>query len=198
MINLLPGEIKSGYRYARFNVGLRKWLVVFAFAIVGLGAIGTTGLAILHQANANYQRQAASLEQQLEKAKLKQTKAEVNEISNSLKLAVQVLGNEVLFSKLIQQIGSAMPKGTVLTGLTINQTKGGIDLKAGALNYTAATQIQVNLTDPENKIFAKADINSINCGTAGGNNFGYPCSVDIRALFNDDNPFLFINQGKKP
>jgi Tfp pilus assembly protein PilN len=197
MINLLPPEVKTGYRYARRNVSLRKWVLVCLIGLIGLGIIVTYGLLSLRQENARYDKQIAAIETQLKKDKLEQTKTQIKDISSSLKLAVQVLSNEVLFSKLIQQIGAVMPKGTVLTGLTINQLNGGIDLSAVSTTYGSATQVQVNLADPENKIFSKVDINSINCGGTA-QNATYPCTVQLRALFNTTNPFLLINQGKKP
>jgi hypothetical protein len=196
MINLLPPALKADYRYARRNVTLRKWVVVFLIALVGLGAVATYGLLTMRQTNLDYQHQVTALETQLKREKLDQTKKQVQEVSSSLKLAVTVLSNEVLFSKLIQQIGAVMPRGAVLTGLTINQVSGGIDLTAGATSYNSATQVQVNLADPANKLFSKVDINSINCGKSTAATANYACSVQLRALFNTNNPFLFINQGK--
>lgn len=197
MINLLPPEVKSGYRYARRNVVLRRWVIAFLVALAGLGILGTYGLLALHQSTADYDRQIAAAQEQLQKDRLNQTKQQVEDMSNSLKLAVQVLSNEVLFSKLIQQIGAVMPDGTVLTGLNIGEVKGGLELTAQSTNYTAGTQIQVNLTDPANKIFSQVDIENIKCGGANVTQGAYPCKMQLRALFNPNNAFLFINQGKK-
>ncbi|HYH36468.1 MAG TPA: hypothetical protein VD706_03145 [Candidatus Saccharimonadales bacterium] len=46
------------------------------------------------------------------------------------------------------------------------------------------------MADPKNKIFSKADIVSITCSD---DNSDYPCTINIRALFAPNNPFLFIN-----
>lgn len=199
MINLLPPEVKNGYRYARRNVILRRWVAAFLVALVGLGVLGTYGLLALHQSTANYDNRVAAAETQLQNDKLDQTKKQVEDMSTSLKLAVQVLSNEVLFSKLIQQIGANMPAGTVLTELSIGQVQGGLELTASSTDYTAGTQIQVNLADPANKIFSKVDIESLKCDSASNNSgqSSYPCKVQLRALFNPNNAFLFINQGKK-
>ena len=86
-----------------------------------------------------------------------------------------------------------MPPGSSLTGLNIAQVTGGIDITAGASDYNTASQVQVNLADPNNKIFSKADIVGINC--ASGSSGSYPCTVTIRALFAANNPYLFINSG---
>jgi len=198
MINLLSPELKSAYAYGRRNVVLRRWVVVLLLALVGLGALGTYGTLRLHQSTVDAQSAVTAADNRLQQEHLNLTKNQVQDISNSLKLAVQVLSREVLFSKLITQIGAAMPAGTILTGLNINQVSGGLDLEAEATSYTTATQVQVNLTDPANKIFAKADINRIDCGgSSTSSNPGFPCNVSLRALFNSSNQFLFINQGGK-
>lgn len=190
MINLLPPEVKQGYAYARRNVGLRRWVIAFAIGLVGLGAVGTVGLLSLHQSTLHYQKQVDIAKQALEKDDLKGTQKQIEDISGSFKLVVKVLSQEVLFSKLITQMGAAIPPNANLTGLTIRDTTGGLDIVAEATDYKTATQVQVNLADPENKIFSKADIISITCNRQDS---AYPCIVNIRALFAKDNPFLFIN-----
>jgi Tfp pilus assembly protein PilN len=199
MINLLPPDVKESYRYARRNVTLRKWLVLFVVALVGLIGIGTYGLLTLQSSTNTYQHQIADQKKLFEKEDFEGTQADVRDISSSFKLVVKVLGQEVLFSKLIKQIAAAIPSDAKLTGLNINQTKGGLDITASATNYSAATQVQVNLSDPNNKIFSKADIVSITCGGSNASDPHYPCTVNIRALFGSNNPYLFINsQGNNP
>jgi hypothetical protein len=127
----------------------------------------------------------------LEEQNLEETQQEVQNISNSLNLVVQVLSRQVQFSDLIRQVGSIIPEGAVLTGLTINQTNGGIDLLADATDYNTATQVQVNLEDPENQIFETADIINIRCEQASDN--AYPCQITIRALFGENSQFLLIS-----
>lgn len=195
MINLLPPEIKSGYRYARRNVSLRKWVAVFVVALIGLGAITTYGLLTMKQATLHYNNQIASSQSLLKKEDFDGTQKKVQDISNNFKLVVQVLKQEILFSQLLQQMGTAIPAKASLTGLNISQVTGGIDISAVANDYNTATQIQINLADPANKIFTKADISSLTCNPkdTAQTKAIYPCTVNIRALFADNNPFLFIN-----
>lgn len=191
MINLLPQDIKEGYRFARRNMALRKWVTLFATALVGLGIIATFGLFTLQQSINNYNHQIADSQALFKKEDFNGTQRKVQDISNSFKLVVKVLSKEVLFSQLIKQIGASMPDNAILTGLDINQVQGGIDITAEATDYKTATQVQVNLSDPANKIFSHADIENIKC--EGVNDPPYHCQVTIRALFADNNPFLFIN-----
>jgi Tfp pilus assembly protein PilN len=192
MINLMPPELKTGYLYARRNVVLRKWILAFLVALVGLGALATYGLLAIKQSTVHYNNQIASTETAFQKENSAATQKRVQDISNNFKLVVKVLGQEVLFSQMLKQVAAIIPANANLTGLNITQTQGGIDISANAIDYKTATQIQVNLSDPKNKIFSKADIVSISCGSAGASTV-YPCTVNIRALFATNNPFLFIN-----
>src|SRR4051812_38209804 len=109
MINLLPPEVKDGYTYARRNVRLRNWIVAFVIVLFGLGAVGTYGLLNLHQSTVSYQKQVNDSKNILTKEDLAGTQKTAQDISNSFKLVVKVLGQEILFSKLLKQMGAAIP-----------------------------------------------------------------------------------------
>lgn len=196
MINLLPPEIKKSYSFAQRNVILRHWLVAFVFAFIGLGVIATFGLLTIKQSTQTYSKDIKVSEAYFKEMRFSDTQSQVQDISSSIKLVTKVLSQEVLFSLLLKQIAAAIPANANLTGLNINQTQGGLDITAVAKNYDAATQVQVNLADPANKIFSKADIVGITCSTANATNGDYPCTVTIRALFSTKNPFLFINSAQ--
>ncbi|HSX33261.1 MAG TPA: hypothetical protein VLF91_02915 [Candidatus Saccharimonadales bacterium] len=196
MINLLPPTTKENYRYARRNTTLLHWLVGIAIGVAGIGLVVGGGWIFLHQTVQAYRANNSSTSSQLRAQNVTQVQKNVEDISNNLKLVVKVLSREVLFSQLLTQIGSALPNGAVLTGLNITQTTGGIDLDAAAKDYQTASQIQINLADPSNKIFSKADLESIQCQPGGtGLAAIYPCSVQIRAQFAPNNSFTFIRQG---
>lgn len=196
MINLLPPELKDAYRYAHRNVLLVRWLVVCAVALVGLAAFSTFGLIYVHQATQDYARQVKSEQSSLASQHLTTTQSQVKDMSSSLQLAVQVLSKEVLFSKLLTHLATITPNNAVLTDLNISQTAGALDISALTADYSAATQLQINLADPANQLFKSADIVSIACGQ-NTSDPRYPCNVTIRALFTDSNPYLFINDGRR-
>jgi Tfp pilus assembly protein PilN len=198
MINLLPPEVKEHYRYASYNTRLRNWLVVVCVALIGLAAISGAGLLYLRQISHSYDQQIAESTASLKRQKIDETRREVNAISGSLKLSVQVLSKEVLFSQLLKQLATLTPANTSLSSLNISQDQTALDVVANTTDYNAATQLQVNLSAPGNKIFSKADIVNISCGgsTSGTTPGKYPCTVTIRALLSKDNPFLFINDKK--
>lgn len=196
MINLLPPETKRAYRYGMTNVKLVRWVAAGIIAVIGVGIIGTYGWLGLHQSIVNYRNQVADTQAVLTKEKQKETYAEVQNISNSFRLVVQVLSKEVLFSKLLKQMAATLPSGSYLSDLSISKTTGGLDVTAQAVDYQTATQVQVNLADERNGIFAKADIISITCTSKNAIDPSHPCTVTIRALFSQNNPFLFTNQTK--
>lgn len=200
MINLLPTETKEAMLFARRNRRLLHWAIALLLSMVTVGVIALIGQLHISRSVASYTTRVEQAREQLKVQKLEQTQKRVEDITNSLKLVLQVLSREVLFSKLIRQVGAVMPPNTVLTNLQIAKLDGGIDLDAVAINYQTATQIQINLQDQGNKLFDKADIVNITCtptttATAGTPPIAarYPCQVKIRALFTKNNPFLFIN-----
>ncbi len=208
MVNLLPPATKQTIIYARRNRILRRWAITLVVAICGLAILVIFGQLYVNRSVQSYTVQVEQARQELTAQKPEETQKRVEDISSSLKLVLQVLSREVLFSKLIRQVGAAMPGDTVLTGLEISTVQGGIDLSASSIDYNTATQIQVNLQDPKNQIFEQADIISITCVNASdpatvppGTTAipdEYPCQVQIRALFAKDNPFLFINNTASP
>lgn len=197
MINLIPNDHKTSYVFAKRNVILKKWISLFLVAIIGLGVLGTVGLVTLTQSTKDYDKKIVANTEYFKQQDFEKTSKQVKDMSNHIKLSVKVLEQEVLFSKLIKQIGAALPPGSVLNTLQISQTTGGIDLSASAVDYRTSTQVQVNLSDPNNKIFTKADIQNITCTSTNDDGSaktsGYPCTVNVRALFGPNNPYLFTN-----
>lgn len=192
MINLLPPEIKEQYIYARRNTLIRRWSTAVLIGIIGIVIVVFGGHLYIGQSIDAYQEQVQQTNDRLASQKLEETQKKVQNLSSTLRLVIQVLSREVLFSKLLKQVGSAMPPGSALQSLSINKLEGGLDLQAVASDYQTGTQVQVNLQDPANKIFDKADILSINCTGGEASDPRYPCQINIRALFAKDNSFTFV------
>lgn len=191
MINLLPPKTKENYRYARFNARLVRWITGASLALLGTVVIVAVGIVVLDQLEKSQARQVSDTNQKLAKENVEETKKQVDTISNNTKLSLQVLSKEILFSKLLRQLGSSIPANTELQSFQVDKLQGGLTLTAVAADINAATQLQLNLQDPKNKVFEKADIENINCsGDTGSKRL--PCTVQIRALFIKNNPFLYI------
>ncbi|MBI1857109.1 hypothetical protein HY003_02860 [Candidatus Saccharibacteria bacterium] len=192
MINLMPPDIKQQLHFARLNTKLLHWAITIFIGILGIAGVIMGGQLYIDQSIQAYNNEVGISKDRLSSQKLQETQEHVDNISNSLKLVLQVLSREVLFSKLLRQIGTVMPVGSSLQSLSINKLEGGIDLQAVASDYQTGTQVQINLQDPTNKIFEKADIQNINCTNDQATATRYPCQVSIRALFAKDNPFMFV------
>lgn len=197
MINLLPPETKQTVLYARRNRILAKWLAAMFIGILGIVAVVLAGYLYINQSTEVYATEVQRTKERLASQKLEETQKRTQEISTSTKLAFQVLSRQVLFSRLLKQIGAAMPQGAALQNLSIGKLEGGIDLQAVAVDYQTATQVQVNMQDPSNKIFEKADIINISCSETEDESEDenpYPCQVTIRALFAKDSPFILTTK----
>lgn len=197
MINLLPPDTKQDVMYARRNAKLLNWVFAILVSLIGAVAIMLLGQLYLAQSVKAYQAQIEEGQERLKIQRIDETQTRVSEISANLKLVVDVLKRELLFSKVLRQVGAAVPSGAVLTELTLEKVQGGIDLTFEAKDFQTGSQILVNLQDPENKVFEKADIEDITCDAVVLEGRVYPCQVNIRALFGDNSPYLFINEGKK-
>lgn len=201
MINLLPPETKQSYKYARRNRRLLFWTFAFLIAIGGVIFLTGVGLLAMNNSIDHNKEEIAQLDARLTSEDLAGTQKQVTAISGNLKLMANVLSKEILFSELLTRLGTITPPGVVLTNLSISQTAGAIgaiDVTARSVDYGGAARLQANLADPNNQIFSKADTISISCGGSEttGIAASYPCTISIRALFAEDNPFLFINTQK--
>jgi len=190
MINLLPFSQREEIEFARHNTRLAHWIIAIIFIIFGLIVFIGAGYYYLSTSIDQYTKDAQETRESLAVNELEATEKRVEELSSNLNLILQVLSEQVLFSKLLPQIGAVMPQGSILSNIEIAEVEGGIDLVGQARNYSTATQTQVNLEDPNNRLFQKVDIVSISCDGDGE----YPCTVNLRALFADDNEFLLLNQ----
>lgn len=192
MINLLPPNQKTALLYARRNTLLMRWLIALSIVAVVATVVLFLGRTYLQAESRRYVAITENTRAELKAQNLEEAQDRIEGISGNLKLIIQVLSRQIIFSELIKQIGVVIPEGAVLSDIEISKTEGGLDLEAAAVNYDTATQVQVNLADPANKLFDKVDLVSVKC--EGGE--AYPCIVKVRALFSEDNPYLFVNQDK--
>lgn len=180
MINLLPPAYRQTLHRHHQQRLVRAWLIVIWLSTAALAIILMGSWVYINKQSDNLRQSIASTNQELAAQNITKVQKDAKTLTTNIKIINQVLGREIRFSDLIQDIGKVMPDGTVLNSLTLAQATGAIDLSASAKNYAAAAQIAINLSDPDNKIFNKVDINSISC-TATKNT--YPCTANFRALF---------------
>jgi Tfp pilus assembly protein PilN len=159
MINLLPPSYATRIKYGRLNTRLRIWIIGALISIAGLILIFIGGWMYLDSQSQSLQKQLDTTNAQLKSQDLEKVKKDSAEITGDIKVINQILGSEIHFSKLIQDIGTVMPPNTALATLSLSgDNSGAIDLTANAVDNPAAAQIAVNLNDPANGLFSKVDI----------------------------------------
>ena len=191
MINLLPTDYGASLRFSHLSASLRRWLVAALLASTGLVLIIAVGWIYIDQQNRSLSRTIDGLNQRLKEQDLAGIQKQAKDITTNIKIINQVLSREIRFSGLISQIGSAMPPGSILSGLTLSKVDGALDLSANAKDYTSATQIAVNLSDPKNQIFGKLDMVNTNCSSVSAS--PCPCGATFRALFSKSTKSQFLN-----
>ena len=187
MINLLPKNTKNSYNYARRNRHIFKWVMVLLFGIFGAVLLTVFGFVYLHQLSSSYEKQIAVTKQQLEDQDLEKINTQIKDMSNNLELATQVLSRQIIFSDLLEKLSNLLPDKVILTGLSVSETQGALDISAKTKDYESATQTLVNLRSEKNGIFSNVDI--INTSCASESKEAYPCTVSLRALFAPDSKF---------
>jgi hypothetical protein len=120
MINLLPSAKKAEIRAARTNVILIRYIVIILLAtsfILGATYVTRTVLTMTKE---NSEKVIASND--LNADVYSATKAEVDNLSASVAQTNQLLGQEVLYSKVFISIGQIMPSGTIFDKLVLDSS----------------------------------------------------------------------------
>lgn len=196
MINLLPPRKKQTIIYARRNTVIVRWLVGLGAALTGIALVTGGSLFYLRQDSKALKSSIETMQATLVEQKEDETLRRAQDMSGNIKLAVDVLSNGVLFSQLLEELTRILPSGTVLKNLSLtdNIASAGLSLEIGALDYEEGSKAHVNLNDPSNGIFQRADLEGIICDENDEESAPYICLVKIRALFTDNNPFLLISK----
>ncbi|MEK7471895.1 MAG: hypothetical protein AAB624_01475 [Patescibacteria group bacterium] len=191
MIDLLPTDVKKSRTYGRRNGQLLRWNFMCLLGILGILIIVGTGYFFVDNATLSAAKVKQQTEESIKTAKLDEAEVEYATFSNNLKTVVQILSSQVLFSELLQQIGGVTPNGATLNSVSLADTDNALDLSFTTSSAGLAPTIQVNLEDPENELFEKADIIQVSCQVDEDGD--EECGVQLRALFKTDAKFLFLN-----
>ncbi len=205
MINLLPDTVKEEIAYGRKNRKLLQAIIALIIVIIALGAVTVFGQIYIAKAENNYQKTAEISKARIKDQNLEQTQKKLETLSSNFKTVVQILGKQVLFSGLFEKVGSTIPEGAILTGLTLTNNDTALDLTIAATTREAANQAYINVSDPKNELFDKADLIGISCiqktgatsGTTSETSSKYPCQANVKVLFKSNSPFLFLNTVKQ-
>lgn len=194
MINLLPPNVKQEITYGRRNNVLIRWIIAVILVIVGIGIMTVFGLVYINQNVKSQQKVAVIAQQNIKNQNLEANQKELQSLSDKVKTIVQILSKQLLFSKMLTTIASILPSGAVLSDINLTNSDLAIDLSLSATDRAAATQAFVNINDPKNNFFDKADLVSIICEGTGSKK--YPCTARVRVTLKNDSSFYFLNSVK--
>ena len=196
MINLLPDYIKKEIVFGRRNRVLSHWIVVVFLVIVGVGVMTGAGEILINQNINSTQIDAKITQARISSQNLAATQADIKSLSNNFKTVTQILSKQLLFSRLFVKIGGIIPNGVILSGVTITNTNSALDLNIAAISRQAANQAFININDPANGLFAKADLISIDCASSSSSTSSstkYPCTGEIDVMMKSNSSFYYLN-----
>lgn len=191
MINLLPPSVKQDIAYARHNLVLLRWIIAVALAMLAVVGILAFGQFYIAKNTRNVEEQSRITKERIASQNLESTQKQLDTISANLKTVLQISGKQLLFSKLLTKIGTILPNGTALKDITLSTTDSALDLNVVAVDKAAATQVFVNISDPANGLFTKADLVSVTCSE--GTRLAHPCQTQVRVIIKADSSFYFLN-----
>lgn len=177
MINLLPDNDKREIRAAHTNVILLRYNLLLVIVAAFLLASCAIVYAALNAGKANAE---TTNQQNISRAAAYEpTKKQAEEYRKNLKVAKQILDNEVIYTDLVFAITNLLPKDTVLDDLMLNSSTFGANtiINAHAKNYEAATALKTAFENSE--LFQDVRFQAISATTGEGSNAQYPLSVTI-------------------
>lgn len=191
MINLLPPSAKQSIKFARLNVILIHYVIITLIAVAVILALMFYGYTSLNNSKSELEKAISA--DRVKVAELEQINVEARSLSSTVNTIKKLLDSEVKFSILIQEIGSVLPTGTVLTNLTLSQENEDdpITLSILATDADRAGVLQQNLVKSD--LFIGADILSVNRGQATEED-NYLFTADLQAYFDPELSFSTLTK----
>lgn len=158
MINLLPPEVKDEIRFGQLNITAIQYAVLILAVSLSLVAVLFFGVTVISG-------DEQSLEQAIEEksvvlSDLEGSVAEAKDLESSIDTISALLAREVSFSELLQDIGSVIPDGASLSGLSLTGDESlPLRIDAEVNSQPLAAILRENLENSD--LFSNADIQSI-------------------------------------
>lgn len=188
MINLLSPAQKEEIKAARVNVQLRQYVLLSSFVAIAILAVYGIGFYLVIGEKEKAQQQ---LDQNAVAAIEYQTvQKEAKTYKSSLTIAKKVLSSGVSYSTFLTSVAQALPAGSVLTDLVLNDLggstvvatrSGGIVLHARTTSYGGALQVKDSLE--ASAVFESVSITDVKKVEAGAESTAlekrYPFTLDV-------------------
>jgi Tfp pilus assembly protein PilN len=181
MINLLPPGDKRQIRAGRSNALLLRYNILLVVAVGFLMA--AIGVVYVYLGNTKLGAEQVIKENQAKVADFAETENKANEFKNNLAIAKQILGKEVIYTKVILEISALTPKGVVLDSLNLDAKNFGTQttLSAHAKNINDAIALKTSFQN--STLFSNVNFQSISTEESGGS---YPIRVNLNVTINKD------------
>ena len=195
MINLLPYDQKQDIAYARKNYMLIKWLVALLIAMVFILAISLGGAFIINNERAKAEASAKAEAEAIAASDEKQEFDKYKKFKTDYDTVVKLLSKQLRYSKIIQDIGNILPEGTNIDGIKLTPGATSLTLSVNGESQQAIRKAFVNISKPndQNKLFPKADLESITCSDNASTVSSKTCTATIKVLLNADSGYYYIN-----
>jgi hypothetical protein len=197
MINLIPSHVKEDIVYGRRNRLVLRWIIAVLLVIAGVGLMTVFGQFYINKNVHSLEAAAKITQDRISAQNLQSTQQDIQTLSNNFKTVTLLLSKQLIFSKLFIKIGSIIPNGAILSGITLTTNNSSLDLNIIATTRDSATQSFINISDKSNGLFDKADLLSVNCTikTSGASETDskYPCTAMIKVSIKTDSSFYFLN-----
>lgn len=197
MINLLPTDLKEEINFGRKNRVLLHWITAIVSVIALVGIMTIFGLININNNTKSLEAAAKITQDRISAQNLDEVQKDIRELSNNFTTITQLLKRQLIFSKLFVKIGSIIPNGAILSGISLSTSVSSLDLNIIAVDRNSATQSFVNISDPENGLFDKADLLNVSCVQVTANTpetaTKYPCNSTIKVTMKTDSSYYFLN-----
>jgi Tfp pilus assembly protein PilN len=181
MINLLPFEEKRQLRAARGNT----LLIRYNFFL--LGVVAFLGLAIgftyVYLSNTKTAAKNTTSENAAKVSDYASIEAQAQQFRDNLSTAKTILGNEVVYTKVIIEIAQLLPPGVVLDSLNLDAKTFGTQttLAAKAKDYPSALALKESFQ--KSPLFTNVHFLSI---SSDPTNSAYPFTVSLNIIITKD------------
>lgn len=179
MINLMPTESKRQLKAARTNTLLLRYtIVIVVAAIFAYVVLGGSYFLLTQTKNSQQQLIAAN---DTKAQAFNDTRQEIDGLSVTLTGARTELDQQILYSKLLTNLGASLPAGTVIEKVSFDAQSfsSPMTLKVFATTNDAAVTLRQQLST--SAYFTKVNLDSIS--ETGGVD-GYPISATLTLTLN--------------
>lgn len=179
MINLLPDDAKRQIKAGRTNVVLVRYIIFLMFAVLFLVVISVAVYLLLMNNKATAE-QAIKVDSSKDSSYLS-VQAQADSLRANLATAKSILDSEIVYSKVITGIASALPSGVIIDSLTLDSTKFGVPIELKLRALTTQDALKLKTSFQNSSLLSNFKLGSL---SSDGSNSSYPVTANITVTIN--------------